>query len=235
MSDASLSMLTAAAGVAIVHTALGPDHYLPFVALGKARGWTLSRTLVITAICGVGHVLSSLVLGGIGVAAGMALGALEAVEGRRGDLAAWVLLGIGIAYALFGLRHALRRREGYVLHAHGGELHLHGDGGVRHVHDHAQALRQQTSFWALFLVFVLGPCEPLIPLFMIPASEARWAAALTTGLVFGIVTLATMLAITAALALGAERLRIAPLQRWSHAMAGGVIAASASAMLFLGL
>ena len=30
-----------------------------------------------------------------------------------------------------------------------------------------------TTFWALFIVFVLGPCEPLIPLFMVPACHER--------------------------------------------------------------
>ena len=33
-----------------------------------------------------------------------------------------------------------------------------------HRHDHGWK-QQQTTFWSLFLVFVLGPCEPLIPLF----------------------------------------------------------------------
>ena len=245
MDGLTLSMLFAAVGVAFVHTALGPDHYLPFAVLGRARGWTLARTLWITAICGLGHVLSSIVLGGVGIAAGVALGALETVEGRRGEFAAWALFGVGIAYALFGVRHALRRHEGFELHAHGAELHLHPGGGVMHAHAHAHAHHhaghpahgtdKPTTFWALFIVFVLGPCEPLIPLFMVPASEANWAAALVTAAVFGAVTIATMLAITAVLLLGVSRVPLGPLQRWAHAMAGSVITASASAVLFLGL
>ncbi|MFO1053660.1 MAG: hypothetical protein U1F36_15705 [Planctomycetota bacterium] len=239
MDGLSIGMATAAVGVAFVHTALGPDHYLPFVALGRARGWSMRRTLSITAVCGVGHVLSSVVLGGLGVLAGVALGALSTVEGHRGDLAAWLLFGIGIAYALWGVRRALRRHEGFELHTHGHGVHLHHGGGVMHVHAHhhhpRDAVRRQTTFWALFLVFVLGPCEPLIPLFMVPASEARWGVALVLALVFGVITLATMLAITAALVAGVSRVPLGPLQRWAHAMAGGVMAASASAVLFLGL
>ena len=41
-------LLVTAASIGVVHTLLGPDHYLPFVAMAKARGWSLARTLRIT-------------------------------------------------------------------------------------------------------------------------------------------------------------------------------------------
>ena len=55
--DLALLLLTGAS-IGVIHTLLGPDHYLPFVALSKARAWTQGRTAAITAACGVGHVLS---------------------------------------------------------------------------------------------------------------------------------------------------------------------------------
>jgi sulfite exporter TauE/SafE len=234
MDGLTLTMVLGAAGLALLHTAIGPDHYLPFVMLGRARRWSLRRTLSITALCGLGHVLSSLLLGGLGIAFGLAVGAIEDVEGRRGDLAAWALFWVGVAYALWGIRHARRRRIGLELHRHGEVVHLHGDGDHGHGHVHARA-GEGTTFWALFIVFVLGPCEPLIPLFALPASQGDWGAALVAGLVFGVVTIAAMLAITAAMLAGAARLPLGPLERWSHALAGGVIASSAGAVLFLGL
>ena len=60
-------LLSTAAAIAFIHTLIVPDHYLVFVALGKARNWTLSKTLRITSICGIGHVLSSVVIGSIGI------------------------------------------------------------------------------------------------------------------------------------------------------------------------
>ena len=45
-----------------VHTILGPDHYLPFIVLSEARKWSLRKTMLITFLCGLGHVLSSVVL-----------------------------------------------------------------------------------------------------------------------------------------------------------------------------
>ena len=43
--DIGLLLLTAAS-IGFIHTLLGPDHYLPFVAMSAARGWSSRRTLV---------------------------------------------------------------------------------------------------------------------------------------------------------------------------------------------
>jgi len=229
----SLSVLAAAGGVAFLHTLLGPDHYLPFIVLSRARSWSMTRTLVVTAICGIGHVASSLLLGGLGVVLGVAVAKIEGVEGSRGDLAAWALVAFGLAYAIWGLRRALRRKRGIETHAHQGDVHLHSHGDA--THDHAHGMGSNVTFWALFLIFVLGPCEPLIPLFVLPASRGDWALAAATAMVFTIVTLVTMLSLTAAALAGADRLRLGHLERWSHALAGTVVAASGLAILFLGL
>ncbi len=49
-------LMIAAITISCVHTVTGPDHYLPFIALSKARGWSFSRTLFWTVVCGCGHV-----------------------------------------------------------------------------------------------------------------------------------------------------------------------------------
>ena len=146
---------------------------------------------------------------------------------------AWALVALGTAYAAWGVRHAVRSRAGIVPHDHHGHLHLHAHGDVGH--DHAAPDRSQTTFWALFTVFVLGPCEPLIPLFVLPASRGRWGAAAATAVVFSIVTIATMVTLVSLAVAGARRLPLAGFERWSHAFAGGVIACSGLAVIFLGL
>ena len=229
----SLSVLAAAAGIAFLHTVLGPDHYLPFIVLARARSWSMTRTLVVTAVCGLGHVASSILLGGIGVAFGVAVARIEGVEGGRGNLAAWALVAFGLAYALWGLRQALRRKGGIETHEHHGDVHLHSHGAA--AHDHAHGMGSNLTFWALFLIFVLGPCEPLIPLFVLPASRGDWGLAVATAVVFTLVTLVTMVSLTAAALAGSRQLRLGPLERWSHALAGTVVAASGLAILFLGL
>ncbi|MCU0234490.1 MAG: sulfite exporter TauE/SafE family protein [Thermoanaerobaculales bacterium] len=230
----SWSLLAAAGGVGVVHTLLGPDHYLPFIMLARARRWSRLRTAVVTAVCGLGHVVSSVALGGIGIALGLAIGQVESLESGRGPIAAWALVAFGLAYALWGLRHALRRRAGLAAHSHGGEPHLHSHGASPHAHG-TEAPGAGTSFWALFIVFVLGPCEPLIPLFALPASQGRWDAAALTALVFGAATLASMLGATLAGVEGLKMLRLAALERWSHVVAGAVIAAAGLSVIYLGL
>ena len=63
-----ISMLAiSAAAIAFLHTILGPDHYLPFVAMSKARGWGMAKALRITLLCGVGHLAGSVLLGAAGI------------------------------------------------------------------------------------------------------------------------------------------------------------------------
>lgn len=233
MDAFSWGLLGSVVIVAAAHTAVGPDHYLPFIMLARARRWSMARTLMVTALCGLGHVGSSLFLGGVGLLVGLGVSRLELVETGRGSLAAWGLVAFGGAYALWGLRRALRSRKGLLPHDHRGHVHIHRHGAA--AHEHGQGDSSSTSFWMLFLIFVLGPCEPLIPLFILPASEGRWGLAITAGLVFSLVTVLAMLALVALAYAGARRLPLGPLERWSHALAGGTIAASGLAILYLGL
>ena len=74
--DLGLLMLTAAS-IGAVHTLLGPDHYLPFVALSRSANWSTRRTVAVTSACGAGHVLSSILIGMAGIAAGAAIERIE--------------------------------------------------------------------------------------------------------------------------------------------------------------
>ena len=61
-------LLVTAASIGFFHTLFGPDHYLPFIVMAKARKWSLTKTTWITLLCGIGHIGSSVILGMIGVA-----------------------------------------------------------------------------------------------------------------------------------------------------------------------
>jgi threonine/homoserine/homoserine lactone efflux protein len=231
---AGFSLMLAAASVAWIHTVLGPDHYLPFIMLARARGWGSPKAAAITAICGLGHVVASLVLASGGLFLGLALGRIERLEQVRGSLAAWALVAFGLAYAIWGSRRALRRIAGLEPHVHEGHLHLHTHGDRPHRHP-PRTRRIDPGFWSLFVIFVLGPCEPLIPLFVLPASRGRWDWAMAAAVVFGVVTVGTMVGVTLLGLRGVESLRWRWLERWSHALSGCVIAASGLAILVLGL
>ena len=214
--------------------------------LGRAEGWPLRKALLWTGICGVGHVLSSVVLGAVGMAAGVAISSLEAVEGSRGNLAGLALLGFGALYFGWGLWRGLRGKA----HSH---AHVHADGSV-HTHDHhhdheaeepghgaadhddtRHSVRHRRTVWALFIIFVLGPCEPLIPLVMVPASRHSVAGVALVCLAYGAATLLVMLGMVTAGYLGTRVVRLRFMERYAHALAGLAILASGLAINLLGL
>lgn len=223
--NADLGALSAAAiTIGFLHTLCGPDHYVPFVAMSRAGGWTRRKTLVVTFLCGLAHVGSSVLLGFIGLALGLIVFQLKTVETHRGNIAGWLLLGFGLAYTAWGLVHALRNRR----HAH---LHVHPDGTV-HAHDHVHfdehlhthtAGKMSLTPWILFAIFAFGPCEPLIPLLMYPAAQADLGSAALVTALFALTTLATMTSMVMLVSAGASVLRFDKLGRFSHVMAGLVL------------
>jgi hypothetical protein len=80
------------------------------------------------------------------------------------------------------------------------------------------------------LIFVFGPCEPLIPLMMVPAARASLSGSLIVAGVFAVATLATMLVMVTIGYLGLARLTGPAMQRYSHAACGGAIAACGAAV-----
>ncbi|MDX2165942.1 MAG: sulfite exporter TauE/SafE family protein [Deltaproteobacteria bacterium] len=227
-------LLLSAATIGVLHTALGPDHSLPFIALARARHWSGRRTALITTLCGLAHVGSSALLGLIGVGLGSAVFHLERVEAARGPIAAWLMLGFGLAYAAWGVRRALRGDGHAHSHAHAdGTRHRHPhrhDGAHVHPHDAAEDGARTLTVWTLFLIFGFGPCEPLIPLLLYPAATGGVAQAALVVTVFGLATIATMLAVVfAALALAPPQ-GWPRLARWEHALAGLVVAGCGAAM-----
>ncbi len=231
-----LWMLAGTAGtVGVLHTVLSPDHYIPFIMMRRAQKWSALKTGIVTAVCGVGHVTGSFVLGAIGIAFGVGLSQLEVLESVRGGLGAWLLIGFGLAYLSWGLRQAWKNRPHAHWHAHQeGVVHNH-DHTHRGTHAHVHAKTDSPSItpWVLFVIFVLGPCEALIPMLMYPAYEMSLAGVALVCGVFTFATIISMLAMVAALDLGLEKIKLGRLERYGHAMAGGAIAVCGVAIAFL--
>lgn len=233
-----LAILTVtAASIGFFHTLLGPDHYLPFIVMARARKWSPIKTTWITVLCGIGHILSSVLLGVIGIALGIAVTKLEVVESFRGGLAAWALIAFGLVYFVWGLRRTLRNRPHKHWHAHGDEgnhihRHLHTQ---EHVHVHEKEGATNLTPWILFTIFVFGPCEPLIPILMYPAAKGSLFGLVLVTSVFGVVTIMTMLSVVLISSLGINLLPMGRLERYTHALAGATICLCGMAIQFLGL
>lgn len=213
MSNAELMMLMGSAAViAVVHTLIGPDHYVPFIALARSRQWALRRTIRVTLVCGLGHVAGSVLLGAVGIAFGLSLGRIVEWESLRGTSAGWALLAMGLTYAVWGLRRVIRQSD--------------------RVPERTSS-RWSPVTWALFVVFVLGPCEPLIPFLIYPAANHSLTGVVLVAIVFTLFTLATMVSVVSVGLTGLDmaRIRAFPPARYTHSIAGSVVALCGFAIL----
>ena len=231
-------LLGTAVAIAVVHTLIGVDHTLPFIALGRARRWRLRKLLWITALCGLGHVLSSLLLGLAGIGLGAALSRLQWLEALRGSVAGWLLIGFGAFFAVRALWHAQRGKRHSHAHVHADGIvhqHPHAHDHAAHAHPHLEPGQASLTVYALFVIFVLGPCEPLIPLMLAPAALRDWQLLVAVCVVFSAVTVATMVALVAAGHLGLSRISAPALERHAELFAGLAIAGSGIAIQALGI
>jgi ABC-type nickel/cobalt efflux system permease component RcnA len=235
-SEVAVLLLTAAS-LGFLHTLLGPDHYVPFAVMATARKWTLRRTISVTLLCGVGHIAGSVVLGIVGIAMGFGLASLEQIQSFRGTFAAWALVAFGLMYFAWGLRRAFRNQAHTHVHFHSKRKmhqHRHSHHG-EHAHVHEVAGMAKLTPWALFVIFVLGPCEALIPLLMFPAAKHSFAEVLMVVLVFGAVTIVTMVGAVIATTKGLSFIPLDRFSRFNHALAGMGIGMCGLAIILFGV
>ena len=236
MSNEITLLAITAASIGFFHTLFGPDHYLPFIMMSKARNWSTPKTMLITFLCGLGHVGSSVILGIIGVSIGIAITKIEFFESFRGNLAAWAFIAFGMIYFIWGLRKAIRNKP----HTH---LHIHED-STSHEHEHAhikdhshvhENKGKTITPWILFTIFVLGPCEPLIPILMYPAAKNNVGGLILVTSIFAAVTIATMMVVVYVTSTGIKLIPMKKMEKYSHAIAGAIILFSGLGIQFLGL
>jgi len=230
-------LLVSAASIGLIHTLTGPDHYLPFIVLSKARHWSASRTMWITFWCGMGHVLGSIILGLMGISLGMLIRKLKWIEAVRGEVAAWMLIGFGLLYAIWGIKKALQKKTHTHAHSHeDGTIHHHQHTHLgKHSHVHEENGSASLTPWILFLIFVFGPCEPLIPLLMVPAAKDSVLGLILVTVTFAVVTIATMMFMVRLALLGTHMIHLKKAERYSHAIAGLTLMLSGLGIQFLGL
>jgi hypothetical protein len=234
-------LLWFAALLGFLHTVLGPDHYVPFVMLARAQRWSRGRTFRVTLWCGLGHVSSSIVIGAVLGVTGTAVSewANSPWKGwheARCGVAAWLLVGVGAAFVVWGTVRALRHREHSHLHAHAdGIIHAHPHSHTgSHMHEHEAHARAVTP-WILFTVFIFGPCESLIPLMLAAWGLSGARASFLVALVFSAVTVLTIMGTVSLLLAGVNRIPLGPIERWSTSIAGLSLALCGLGIIYAGL
>jgi ABC-type nickel/cobalt efflux system permease component RcnA len=227
--ELATALVLGAVGIASLH-ALAPDHWLPFAALARAQRWSGTRTVLVTAACGAGHVLASVAVAMAGLVLGIEL---FAAFGRRLEgIAGLLLIGFGLAYAAWGIgrtvRSRLGRRARLYLDRADTPSHVHDDDDVRnhddwHLHHHHHHDLGRATAWSLFLLFCADPCAAVIPL-MFAAAPLGWPGMLSVVAGYLVATVATMVALVLPARAAATAVRGRWADRYGDILAGGVIA-----------
>jgi sulfite exporter TauE/SafE len=229
-------LCVSAISLGIIHTLLGPDHYLPFIVLSRARNWSLSKTMWITLFSGIGHVGSSVLIGIAGIALGISLNKLQTIEASRGTIVAWMLIAFGLIYSIYGV---------FKYFHHGSHFHMpaflkpksirkleHGEDIIQNIEEKGT---NKITPWILFLIFVFGPCEVLIPLLIFPAAEKNMFGVILVSIVFGLATIFTMMSVVYLGYKGFSFINLKGSERYIHLFAGLVILFSGIGIQFFGL
>ncbi len=220
MTGTALVIFWMSCTTAIVH-ALIPDHWLPFVLLARAQGWSQRRLTTLVALAGLLHVAVSIVVALAAILIGtVSLRGLEARAGRTLEFpGGWFLVIFGVAYGL--LAHL---REGRAHRMPGGRPNAPDD----HVHAHGHLLERwfhgALSGPALVAVIGISPCALLVPVLFAAASEGA-AAMLAAALGFVACTLLTMVGVALFAHHGMRRFDLPLFARYGDLESGALIAA----------
>ena len=106
---------------------------------------------------------------------------------------------------------------------------------VNHDHKHDEGKKENTTPWFLFIIFVLGLCEVLIPLLIYPAASIGMSGVAVVSFVFSVATVATMLTVVVLLSYGLKSISLGRFEKYTNAIAGAAISLSGLAIIYLGL
>jgi threonine/homoserine/homoserine lactone efflux protein len=188
-------------GVAFLHAAI-PTHWLPFVAVGRARGWSHRRILAAVALAGGGHIIATTALG-----VGLAWFGFELSE-RFDQVFHWVA---GIILIGLGVWLAFRAPHGEDCH------HCQGHPGKL-----LPGTTDRAALWGLFLSLTLSPCELFIPVYL-TAVPYGWSGVAWLSAVLAVATLGGMLTLTWLTLHTVQRLRWSWLERLDERVIGGLL------------
>lgn len=206
-------LLMSTASVAFLH-ALAPDHWMPFAAIAKAQKWTKLKLLAITFISGIAHMGISIIFSIIAILLGFSVSKLKSIEGHRGEIALWLLIGFGVAYTIWGIKKAKEQKHQKI--------------------EEEKFKAQTVAVWTMFAVVVLGPCEPFIPIIFLGYNYG-YLGIISVSIVFSLVTIGMMMAQSFLAFKGVELIKNDIMERYAHAFAGLVIVLTGIFVMLVGI
>lgn len=226
MNEALLTSVAATGfTVAFFHAAI-PTHWIPFVLVARARGWSRGRALAVTAFAGLGHVLVTSLLGLLVALLGFKLG--EQLQ----EVFPWVVGGILAAIGVYYLWRQLRGSGVCHHHPPGGAHQPTEHCGHEHEHEHTHwdaeleespLLARNSGDWAaiggLFMMLTLSPCESFLGIYL-SGVQFGWSGFLVLSGILAVGALAAMLLFTFLALIGFEKLPLRRVERFEAGMLG---------------
>lgn len=236
MNEAFLTTIASYGFTVAFFHAIIPTHWLPFVLVARARQWSRSKTLAVSAFAGLGHVALTSLLGLVIAWFGFQLD--EHAEELFPKIAGSVLLAIGVFYFW-------RQWSGRVLHHHtpGGQHQPSEHCGHEHDHSHWDDELKDTSLvsrksgdWAaisgLFMMLTLSPCEGFLPVYL-SGVQFGWRGFVVLSLILAVGTLAGMLVFTWLTLVGLEKIQVQKFERYEAALLGTIFTLLGGMMLMV--
>ncbi len=230
-------LLATAVATAAFHTLI-PDHWLPFVLIGRARNWSRRTTGLVSGLSALLHTLLSVALGliaiGIGIETARWVG--ESLERAGGFL----LVAFGLGYAAWAWRKGGHfHPAGRLLH--GPERADPGPGNEaaaepEHLHYHAdrELIAGRGGRGAIYLAVIVGlnPCVLVLPIMVAGARHGPGTVALVTA-AYAATTVALMVGLAVLGVTGARKIRLPAGARHMEMASGLVIVLVGLVVLWL--
>lgn len=229
-------LLGTAVATALFHTLI-PDHWLPFVLVGRARGWSGSATALRSAVSGLIHAVLSIGLGFVALRVGQEAAHLVGESLER--VSSWLLVVFGLVYAVWAWRKGGHFHPGGAL-LHGGHDHDGCGGGDSahpdHEHYHADAGfihgGNAVGGWWLALIVGANPCILILPI-LVATAERGAASMVAVVLSYSLTTIGLMVVLSVIGVVGTRGIRVPGIARYMEAASGLLIALLGVAFLIL--
>jgi len=234
------SIVATGFSVAFFHAAI-PTHWLPFVLAGRGQHWSNGKTLTVTVLAGLGHVLFTTALGMFVV-----WGGIE-TKHLTGNVFPFLAGGVLIVFGFYyisrqvggsghGHHHLFAKDHHHHHHDHHRD-HDHGhDEHADHGHAENSAPIGQKSDTAVILgllaVLTFSPCEGFLPVYL-SGIDYGWDGFLLLSVVLAGATLTGMVVFTWLSLAGLEGLKLAALEKYESTILGGLLVVLGIAVMVL--
>ncbi len=220
MTDPILTTIAATGfTVAFFHAAI-PTHWLPFVLVSRARGWSRGKTLAVAAFAGLGHVALTSLLG-LGIA-WFGFTVDEEIGHTFSQIAGAILLAVGLYYLWqqfrgAGIRHHVVAGSHHHATAHcGKESSSHWE----HELQESELLSgDRAAIGGLFLMLTLSPCEGFLPIYL-SGVQFGWPGFFLLSGILAVATLTGMTLFTWLTLVGFGRFELKRFERWESGLLG---------------